>query len=90
MRLYTVSWQGRTLICLQTGADRLAPLPYETMNHLLADDPAHRQKVLDQAAKGPGGIALSTVRVLAPAPAPAGCDLPGHELPEAQNRGRAV
>lgn len=70
MRLYTVSWQGRTLICLQTGADRLAPLPYETMNHLLADDPAHRQKVLDQAAKGPGGIALSTVRVLAPLPQP--------------------
>ena len=70
MRLYTVSWQGRRLICLQTGADRLAPLPYETMNHLLADDPAHRQQVLDQAAKGPGGIALSTVRVLAPLPQP--------------------
>ncbi len=61
------------------------------MNHLLADRPDHRAGVLEKAGKGSGEFALAEVQVLAPIPpSPAGCDLPGDELSEAQDGGRAV
>lgn len=49
---------------------RLTPLPYETMNHLLADRPDHRAGVLEKAGKGSGEFALAEVQVLAPIPHP--------------------
>lgn len=70
MKLYTVAWQERQLICLEVRPGRLTPLPYETMNHLLADDPDHRGAVLEKAGKGIGEFALSEVHVLAPIPQP--------------------
>ncbi len=70
MKLYTVAWQKRRLICLEVRPGRLTPLPYETMNHLLADDPEHRRGVLEKAGKGMGEFALTEVRVLAPIPQP--------------------
>ena len=33
MKLYTVSWQNRPLVCLESQPGWLTPLPYETMNH---------------------------------------------------------
>ena len=45
MKLYTVSHQGRTLVCrAEDGALRV--LPYESMNALLTDDPVRRDAAL--------------------------------------------
>ena len=70
MKLYTVSWQNRPLVCLESQPGWLTPLPYETMNHLLMDAPDHRDQVLARAAKGRGGVSLGDVTVLAPIPHP--------------------
>ena len=62
MKLYTVSHQGRTLVCrAEDGALRV--LPYESMNALLTDDPAHR----DAALRADAGehLAFADVRILA-------------------------
>ena len=32
MKLYTIAWQNRPLVCLENRPGRLTPLPYETMN----------------------------------------------------------
>ena len=70
MKLYTVTHQGKTLVCLEGAGGTLIPLPYETMNQLLRDDPDHRAQVLTQRASAPGGLSLDQVRVLAPIPEP--------------------
>ena len=70
MKLYTVSWQNRPLVCLESQPGWLTPLPYETMNHLLMDVPDHRDQVLARAAKGRGEFSLGDVTVLAPIPHP--------------------
>ena len=70
MKLYTVSWQNRPLVCLESQPGWLTPLPYETMNHLLMDAPDHRDQVLARAAKGRGEFSLGDVTVLAPIPHP--------------------
>ena len=70
MKLYTAAWQDRQLVCLEARPGRLTPLPYETMNHLLADDPDHRRGVLEIASKSTGEFALADVTVLAPIPHP--------------------
>ena len=70
MKLYTIAWQNRPLVCLENCPGRLTPLPYETMNHLLADRPDHRAGVLEKAGKGSGEFALAEVQVLAPIPHP--------------------
>lgn len=70
MRVYTVKWAGRTLVCLEGAAGKLIPLPYETMNHLLQEDPARRAQALEQAWGEGGGLALEEVQVLAPIPQP--------------------
>ena len=67
MKLYTVSHQGRTLVCrAEDGALRV--LPYESMNALLTDDPAHR----DAALRADAGehLAFADIRILAPIPQP--------------------
>jgi len=68
MKLYTVEHQGTTFPALETAPGLLAPLPYETMNALLTDDPARRDEVLAQT--GEGTVPLTSCRVLAPIPAP--------------------
>lgn len=70
MKLYTAAWQARQLVCLEARPGRLTPLPYETMNHLLADDPDHRRGVLEIASKSTGEFPLADVTVLAPIPQP--------------------
>ena len=70
MKLYTVAHQGKTLVCLEGAGGTLIPLPYETMNQLLRDDPDHRAQVLAQGASAPGELSLDQVRVLAPIPEP--------------------
>lgn len=70
MKLYTVTHQGKTLVCLEGAGGTLIPLPYETMNQLLRDDPDHRAQVLAQGASAPGELSLDQVRVLAPIPEP--------------------
>ena len=40
MKLYTVEYQEKNLVCLEASDGKLAVLPYETMNHLLTDAPA--------------------------------------------------
>ncbi len=62
MKLYTIAWQNRPLVCLENRPGRLTPLPYETMNHLLADRPDHRAGVLEKAGKGSGEFALAVVQ----------------------------
>ena len=54
MKLYTVSWQNRPLVCLESQPGWLTPLPYETMHHLLTDDPGHRDQILARGAKSRG------------------------------------
>lgn len=70
MKLYTVAWQGRTLVCLENTPGKVTTLPYETMNQLLTDDPQHRQKVLEAAQKEAGTLLLDQVQILAPIPEP--------------------
>lgn len=70
MKLYTVAHQGKTLVCLEGAKGALIPLPYETMNQLLRDDPDHRAQVLAQSTSAPGELSLDQVRVLAPIPEP--------------------
>lgn len=70
MKLYTVSWQNRPLVCLESQPGWLTPLHYETMNHLLMDAPDHRDQILARAAKGRGEFSLGDVTVLAPIPHP--------------------
>ena len=70
MKLYTVTHQGKTLVCQEGAGGTLIPLPYETMNQLLRDDPDHRAQVLAQGASAPGELSLDQVRVLAPIPEP--------------------
>lgn len=60
MKLYTVSWQNRPLVCLESQPGWLTPLPYETMHHLLMDAPDHRDQVLARAAKGRGSFPWGT------------------------------
>ena len=59
MKLYTIAWQNRPLVCLENRPGRLTPLPYETMNHLLADRPDHRAGVLEKAGKGSGAVSYT-------------------------------
>ena len=67
MKLYTVSHQGRTLVCrAEDGALRV--LPYESMNALLTDDPARRNAAL--RADAGEHLAFADVRILAPIPQP--------------------
>lgn len=66
MKLYTVAWQGRTLVCLENTPGKVTTLPYETMNQLLTDDPQHRQKVLEAAQKEAGTLLLDQVRFWRP------------------------
>lgn len=70
MKLYTVSHQGRTLVCLETQGATLTPLPYQDMNQLLTDDPVNRDAVLTQASRALGTLTLGAVQVLAPIPRP--------------------
>lgn len=70
MKLYTVEHQGKRLVAAESRPGKLAPLPYETMNQLLTDDPAHRDAVLAQAAKEEGSVPLADCKVLAPIPSP--------------------
>ncbi|MGM9579115.1 MAG: fumarylacetoacetate hydrolase family protein [Evtepia sp.] len=70
MKLYTVVHQGKPLVCLEGAGGTLIPLPYETMNQLLRDDPDHRAQVLTQGASAPGDLSLDQVRVMAPIPEP--------------------
>lgn len=70
MKLYTVAHEGRELVCLEQAPGRLTPLPYETMNHLLTDDPKHRQAALEEAQKAAGTLSLEAVKILAPIPRP--------------------
>ena len=68
MKLYTVNYQGRTFPAAETAPGMLAPLPYETLNALLTDAPARRDRVL--AGTGEGTVPLAECRVLAPIPSP--------------------
>ena len=68
MKLYTVVHQGRTLVCLETQGGTLVPLPYQSMNHLLMDEPESRDAVLERAAQSLGTLTLGAVEVLAPIP----------------------
>ncbi|MCI8415764.1 MAG: fumarylacetoacetate hydrolase family protein [Ruminiclostridium sp.] len=70
MKLYTVVHQGRTLVCLETQGGTLVPLPYQSMNHLLMDEPESRDAVLERAAQSLGTLTLGAVEVLAPIPQP--------------------
>ena len=70
MKLYTVERQGETLVCLETSPGMLSPLPYETMNQLLRDDPNRRERLLGQAAETAGTLPLAEVTILAPIPSP--------------------
>lgn len=72
MKLYTVNAEGKELVCVESTArpGSLTPLPYDTMNALLTDDPAHREAVLQEAAPQPGTLPLTEVKVLAPIPHP--------------------
>ena len=91
MKLYTVSWQNRPLVCLESQPGWLTPLPYETMNHLLMDAPDHRDQVLARAAKGRGEFSLGDVTVLAPIPHPRQDVIClGMNYRGPQGRGRAV
>ena len=68
MKLYTIEHAGRELVCVEGTAGLLTALPYEGMNDLLADDPAHRAEVLARYAAEPG--TLTADRILAPIPRP--------------------
>ena len=70
MKLYTIAWQNRPLVCLENRPGRLTPLPYETMNHLLADRPDHRAGVLEKAGKGSGELPWRRSRCSPPFPIP--------------------
>ena len=62
MKLYTVSHQGRTLVCrAEDGALRV--LPYESMNALLTDDPARRNAALPSSPRGRNFLRGSADRV---------------------------
>lgn len=91
MKLIHHAWQNPPLVCLENLPGPADAAAYETMNHLLADRPDHRAGVLEKAGKGswaslPGGGPGARPH----SPSPAGCDLPGDELSEAQDGGRAV
>ena len=68
MKLYTIEHAGRELVCVEGTAGLLTALPYETMNDLLGDDPAHRAELLARYAAEPG--TLTADRILAPIPRP--------------------
>ena len=70
MKLYTVEYQGETLVCLEIAAGVLARLPYATMNDLLGEDELDRQEVLAEAMESADLLDLDSVRVLAPIPEP--------------------
>ncbi len=70
MKLYTVTYQDRPCPAMETRPGVLVRLPYETMNALLTDAPAHRDEILAQASKAGEGIPLSDCKVLAPIPSP--------------------
>jgi 2-keto-4-pentenoate hydratase/2-oxohepta-3-ene-1,7-dioic acid hydratase in catechol pathway len=70
MKLYTVLYEGRTFPAAETSPGMLTPLPYETMNDLLTDDPARRTRLLEEAAGKAGDVPLSGCKVLAPIPSP--------------------
>ena len=70
MKLYTVEHQEKELVCLETSGGKLAVLPYETMNHLLTDDAARRQDILEGAFGQAGTLSLEEVTLLAPIPNP--------------------
>lgn len=70
MKLYTIAWQNRPLVCLENRPGRLTPLPYETMNHLLADRPDHRAGVLEKAARARASLPWRRSRCSPPFPIP--------------------
>ena len=70
MKLYTVIFQSQTFPAMETKPGVLVRLPYDTMNALLTDDPAHRDETLSAASKSGDTIPLSDCRVLAPIPSP--------------------
>ena len=70
MKLYTVTYDSQTFPALETQPGVLVRLPYETMNALLTDDPAHRDETLSAASDSGDGIPLADCRVLAPIPSP--------------------
>lgn len=70
MKLYTIAWQNRPLVCLENRPGRLTPLPYETMNHLLADRPEPPGGGAGEGGQGLGRVCLAEVQVLAPIPHP--------------------
>ena len=70
MKLYTVTYDSQTFLALETQPGVLVRLPYETMNALLTDDPAHRDETLSAASNSGDGIPLADCRVLAPIPSP--------------------
>lgn len=72
MKLYTVKIEGRERVCVEsvTSPGYLASLPYESMNDLLTDSPAHREKILAEAAARPSALSIESVTVLAPIPRP--------------------
>lgn len=70
MRLYTVEWQGKECVCVETAGGKLAVLPYDDMNQLLADAPERRSAVLEKAVQEAGTLELDAVQVLAPIPRP--------------------
>lgn len=70
MKLYTIEYSGIRMVCMETGKGMLCPLPYVSMNELLADRPEHRDPILAEATKQPGSLPLASVKVLAPIPNP--------------------
>ncbi len=68
MKLYTLLYQGRTFPAVETAPGLAVALPYESMNDLLTDAPARRERLLAQT--GEGTIPLADCRILAPIPTP--------------------
>ncbi len=68
MKLYTVTYQGKTFPAAETAPGMVAALPYESMNRLLTDDPVRRERIFAQTKEG--DIPLSSCRILAPIPVP--------------------
>lgn len=67
MKLYTVEYQGTPLVCVEKEG-MLCPLPYQTMQELLADVAGTRQKTLEMETSA--RLSFGQVRILAPIPQP--------------------
>lgn len=70
MKLYTIIYEGKSHVCVETAKDQLAMLPYDTMNHLLLDDPQRRSEILSKAYAGPATLFDDLFQVVAPIPNP--------------------